>query len=119
MKANRLKTTVKPEKFENLGNGIYYYNYDVNTSIQTNSDTDNDEEIYDFIQVRIAGQPTYKACVKAVIRAYVSLEEEFDFINSHNSAIFKVSTNSVDKDNYIQYLTLLAEIKEKVKADFK
>lgn len=119
MEANRLKTTVKPEKFENLGNGVYYYNYDINTSIQTNLDTNSDEEVYDFIQVRIAGYPTYKACVKAVIRAYVSLEEEFDFINSNNSVVLKLSTNSENKNAYIQYLKLLAEIKEKVRADFK
>lgn len=119
MEAIRLKTAVKPSKFENLGNGNYYYNYDINESIETNSINNEDVTVYDYIQVRIAGRPDYKSCVKAVIRAYITLDEEFDLINSNNSVTLKISDNSSAKSEYIEYLKLLATIKSRVKEDFK
>lgn len=119
METTRLKSIIKPAKFESLGNGNYYYNYDIIEGITVSQE--NNEEIpeYSYIQVRIAGKPSYKSCVKAVIRAYITLEEEFDLINSNNSVTLKVSTSSDAKAEYIQYLKLLAEIKQKVRADFE
>lgn len=64
--------------------------------------------MYEFLQVRVAGKPTYDNCVKAVIRAYVSESDEFDLINQYNA--YQVGL-SVDKIDYQKYLELTSEIK--------
>lgn len=108
----RIKTTIKPEKVESLGNGIWYYNYDIKESIEPGQD----ETVYDFVQVRISGTPDYAKCTEAIIRAYIDVNSEFDLINSFNAYQLGI-TNSVG-ENYEKYLQLLQEIKEKVGKDF-
>ena len=83
-KITRIKTTIKPEKVESLGNGIWYYNYDIKESIEPGQEG-QDETVYDFVQVRISGTPDYDKCAKAIIRAYVNSDSEFDLMNSFNA----------------------------------
>ena len=111
----RIKTTIKPEKVESLGNGIWYYNYDVKESIEPGQEG-QDETVYDFVQVRISGTPDYGKCAKAIIRAYVNSDSEFDLMNSFNAYQLGI-TDSAGED-YEKYLQLLQEIKEKVGKDF-
>lgn len=111
----RIKTTIKPEKVESLGNGIWYYNYDVKESIEPGREG-QDETVYDFVQVRISGTPDYGKCAKAIIRAYVNSDSEFDLMNSFNAYQLGI-TDSAGED-YEKYLQLLQEIKEKVGKDF-
>ena len=111
----RIKTTIKPEKVESLGNGIWYYNYDVKESIEPGQEG-QDETVYDFVQVRISGTPDYDKCAKAIIRAYVNSDSEFDLMNSFNAYQLGI-TDSAGED-YEKYLQLLQEIKEKVGKDF-
>lgn len=105
----RIKTDIKPKIIEQLGNGTYYYNYDIKL--------DSDE--WSYIQVHLQGQPDYKKCIKTIIRQFVSQDEEFDLINSSNSIILGVSKNQIDRKNYLNYLALVEEIKTKVRSDFK
>lgn len=111
----RIKTTIKPEKVESLGNGIWYYNYDIKESIEPGQEG-QDETVYDFVQVRIPGTPDYDKCAKAIIRAYVNSDSEFDLMNSFNAYQLGI-TDSAGED-YEKYLQLLQEIKEKVGKDF-
>lgn len=111
----RIKTTIKPEKVESLGNGIWYYNYDIKESIEPGQEG-QDEIVYDFVQVRISGTPDYDKCTKAIIRAYVNSDSEFDLMNSFNAYQLGI-TDSAGED-YEKYLQLLQEIKEKVGKDF-
>lgn len=111
----RIKTTIKPEKVESLGNGIWYYNYDIKESIEPGQEG-QDETVYDFVQVRISGTPDYDKCTKAIIRAYVNSDSEFDLMNSFNAYQLGI-TDSAGED-YEKYLQLLQEIKEKVGKDF-
>lgn len=111
----RIKTTIKPEKVESLGNGIWYYNYDIKESIEPGQEG-QDETVYDFVQVRISGTPDYDKCAKAIIRAYVNSDSEFDLMNSFNAYQLGI-TDSAGED-YEKYLQLLQEIKEKVGKDF-
>ncbi len=73
---------------------------------------------YNFIQVLLQGQPDYKNCVKAIIRSFISTDEEFDLINSYNSYIQNPTEDSKALSEYMEYLNKLQEIKNKVKEDF-
>lgn len=110
----RIKSRSKPNSVEFLGNGYYYYNFDIQESLEFNPETKKEEPIYSFIQVRIFGSPNYKDSVKHVIRQYVSQEEEFDLINSYNQS----NLLGVKDTKYQNYLELLNNIKEKIKVDF-
>lgn len=118
----RIQSTESPQTIQKLGNGTYYYNYDIQP-IEVNNLTEEGEleniTQYSFIQVHLFGQPNYKDCVKAVIRAFLTIDEEFDLINSYNSYIQNLTEDSSAQSKYEQYLNLLSQIKQKVKTDFE
>lgn len=76
------------------------------------------ETRWTYVQVHLHGQPDHKECIKAIIRQYVDQDEEFDLINSSNSIVLGLSDNQTDRQKYLDYLTLVGEIKTKVRADF-
>lgn len=120
LEPKRVEMNVQPNSIEKLGNGTYYYNYDI-TSKEV--DVTNPEEVtqetrWTYIQVHLHGQPDHKECIKAIIRQYVDQDEEFDLINSSNSIALGLSDNQTDRQKYLDYLTLVGEIKTKVRADF-
>lgn len=115
--ANRITQNIKPDKFMNLGNNYYYYNYDIKSEVVTvhYGDEDVEETQYNFVQVKLYGKPDYERCVKAVIRAYVDANSEFDLINSYNS--YQLDIDNANSE-YEEYLQLMKDIKENVKKDF-
>lgn len=76
--AKRIKSTIRPEKFKSLNNGIWYYNYDIVEKTVTTRDMNDGgekEEIrYEFVQVRINGKPTISKCYEAILKAFVNEE---------------------------------------------
>lgn len=118
--AIRIETSIKPNVIESLGDGYYYYNYDIQSKIVDVPDLENEtttqETRWDFVQVKINGIPNYQKCARAVIRAYVNSDSEFDLMNSFNAYQLGI-TDSAGED-YEKYLQLLQEIKEKVGKDF-
>ena len=117
----RIKSDVMPDSIQNLGDNTYYYNYDIQSDEVDMPNMNGESElktIYNYIQVHLRGIPSYKECVKAIIRKYIDADEEFDVINSYNKYLID-GENLDDRDKYMQYLNLLNEIKTKVKADFK
>lgn len=116
LNAKRIHQNVKPSKIEYIGKNKYYYNYDIQEELIDNSK--GTQEIgYNFIQVKLTGKPDYNRCVQAIIRQYVSLNEEFDLINTYNSNVIS-GIRDVNSD-YQQYLQLLNTIKNNIKQDFK
>ena len=117
----RIESDNKPNIIESLGTGYWYYNYDIKqeekevTDKFDNPDTPETKTVYTFIQVRISGKPTYNKCVKAIIRAYIDEDQEFDLVNSYNA--YQQGIGEQDQE-YIDYLNLVKEIKEKVSIDF-
>lgn len=112
----------KPIVIQRLGNNNYLYNYIVSQtkSEQYNENTKQTEskDCYEVITVKLAGVPNYKDCVQAIIRSYVTQNEEFDLINTANKINLKIEVKDSDKDKYVNYLKLVDMIKEKVKSDF-
>lgn len=122
LEPKRVEMNVQPNSIEKLGNGTYYYNYDI-TSKEVDVTNPGTEEVtqetrWTYIQVHLHGQPDHKECIKAIIRQYVDQDEEFDLINSSNSIVLGLSDNQTDRQKYLDYLTLVGEIKTKVRADF-
>ena len=77
--ATKIKSTIKPKKFESLNNGIWYYNYDITKYtvkvMDMDSEEEKDETRYSYIQVRISGKPTLSKCVEAILKQYVNEEK--------------------------------------------
>lgn len=118
--ARRIESNLKPKTTESLGNGIYYYNYDIQEyTVQVMDETTEepkDETRWSYIQVRISGKPNYDKCALAIIRAYIDANEEFDLMNSFNAYQLGI-TDSAGED-YEEYLQLVKQIKAKVGKDF-
>lgn len=110
----------QPEHIMNLGDGTYYYNYDIQEKEMSRMDGDAPEQFtgYDAVVALVQGTPEYKKTVKALIRKYYTSDEEFDLINSYNEALQKGLTEGKDIDAYKEYLALRNAIKAYVKGDF-
>ncbi len=123
LKATRITTTVEPNSIEYLGDGSYYYNYDITARIvevqRELTEALTEETQYDYVQVKLNGKANYADCVQAVIRKYVTQNQEFDLINSMNKFTLGIDTNIKAKNDYEEYITLLDTIKTKVKADLE
>ena len=78
--ATKIESTIRPEKFESLNNGIWYYNYDIvekTVTVRDMNDEENKEELrYEFIQVRINGKPTLAKCYEAILKVFVNEDGE-------------------------------------------
>ena len=122
LEPKRVEMNVQPNSIEKLGNGTYYYNYDITSKEVDVTDPETEEVTQEtrwtYIQVHLHGQPDHKECIKAIIRQYVDQDEEFDLINSSNGIVLGLSNNQTDRQKYLDYLTLVGEIKTKVRADF-
>lgn len=122
LEPKRVEMNVQPNSIEKLGNGTYYYNYDITSKEVDVTDPETEEVTQEtrwtYIQVHLHGQPDHKECIRAIIRQYVDQDEEFDLINSSNSIALGLSDNQTDRQKYLDYLTLVGEIKTKVRADF-
>ena len=72
--ATKIESTIRPKKFESLNNGIWYYNYDIVEKTVTvrdmNDEKEREEQRYEFVQVRINGNPTLAKCTEAILKAY-------------------------------------------------
>ena len=77
--ATKIESTIRPEVFESLNNGIWYYNYDITQRTvkvrNMGSEEEKDETRYSYVQVRISGKPTLSKCVEAILKQYVNEEK--------------------------------------------
>lgn len=110
-----LESNIKPNVIENLGNGYWYYNYNIQ---ETGIEGENGPEPrYTFTQIRVAGKPEYKKCVELILRQYMSESQEFDLINSANKDLMSGITDSANIDKYKTYLDEVEHIKNIVAKD--
>ena len=105
--ATKIKSTIKPEKFESLNNGIWYYNYDIvektTMTRDRNTGEEKEEKRYEYVQVRINGKPTLDKCYEAILKA---------FKNEEGTSLYDRWTLSIHQDP--QY----AEIEYLIRVDF-
>lgn len=113
-------SVVKPEPLVVTSSG-YFYNYDIKDEGVKSvtfvvKEPPKEVNTYSCIPLYLSGKPEYKKTVEATIRMFLTQSEEFDLINSYNSA--KENGDTVALNNYAEYLQLLKGIKEKTKAVF-
>lgn len=121
MKSN---SDVRPLVIQDLGNGSYYYNYnihEVTVPVEPTEDEAEDTEektAYEYDSVLIWGIPNYAKCVKAVLRDRRDETEEFSLINKYNAFALGVSEEA-DKEEYEAYLEEVKAVKAMVKTDLE
>jgi hypothetical protein len=101
-KINKIDCVIKPEKFESLNNGIWYYNFDIESETVTEPDMDGEQkEItrYKYCYVRISGNPTVNKCYEAVLKAYTD-ESGTTLFNTLNNPDVDDETTSLVEDLY-------------------
>lgn len=124
LEPKRIESNVLPQKFVNLGNGSWYYNYDIKSKVVEVPRMGDEGETatetrWSYIQIKLSGKPEYKKCVETIIRKYITQSQEFDLINSANRVLLNVGTERLVPSKYLEYLDLVDEIKANVRADFE
>lgn len=121
----RVNSTTKPSVFVDLGDGNWYYNYDIQSYEADITELNGTETIletrWSWIPIKLGKSPEYKECVELIIRQYITQSQEFDLINSYNKASLNMlSEEETEKAcaDYLEYLHKLEEIKTNVKKDF-
>nr|DAI05441.1 MAG TPA: hypothetical protein [Crassvirales sp.] len=123
LEPRRINSNIAPTTTENLGNGNWYYNYDIKSEkvelpLKDGETVPREKIRYNYIQIKLSGKPEYKKCVELLIREFITQTQEFDLINSANKAILSGAKSSKDITKYREYLDKVEEIKEKVAKDF-
>lgn len=109
MKSNSKR---KPNPIEYIGNGKWCYNYNI-------SETTIEHEIfYNYDQIILTQEPTYKTVVPAIIRETYSETNEISIINKYNGSILGVIPNDGQIEKYKDFLVFVDKIKNLVKKDF-
>ena len=122
LEPKRVTSNITPAIIENLGNGNWYYNYDIKSEkvelpLEEEEAVPKEEIRYNYIQIKLSEKPKYKKCVELLIREFVTQTQEFDLINSANKSILLGAKSSEDIVKYREYLDKVDEIKEKVAKD--
>lgn len=83
-----MTTEEGPTSFQSLGNGVYYYNYNIVTApVYVHKQNTMEGEYvdgYKYTQVRINGTPTVAKCVEAI---YNVAKDEFDMSPTYDENI--------------------------------
>lgn len=122
LEPKRIEMNVQPNSIEKLGNGTYYYNYDIKSKVVDVTDPETEdvtqETRWTYVQVHLRGVPEHAACIQAVIREYVSTEEELALINKYSAYQMGIIADSSICSEYQEYCELITTIKNNVKKDF-
>ena len=111
-KTCKIESTIRPEKFESLNNGIWYYNYDITEKVDlvpkhmSESEELEEQTIYSYVQVRISGQATVDKCWEAVLK---------EFKNESNTTLYNYNL-SPSRDS--ESTALADEIYFNIRVDF-
>ena len=120
MKSN---SDIRPATIQPLGNGAYYYNFNVVERKESDPETGEEKTVYDFDTVKVWDKPTYEKLVKAVIREEIDETKEFSFVNDYNASVLGIITDKERKAEaekaYKEYLQFVVGVKAMVKADLE
>lgn len=116
-------SNVRPETFQKVGDGSYYYNHGLKEvpvqmdPTEAGEDPTPEETAFEYNSVRIYSYPTKNNVTQAVLRDYIDESEEFNLINRYNSFQIGISEDIEDRDNYEAYLLEVKRLKEMIQID--
>lgn len=107
-KTNKIDCTIEPKKFESLNNGVWYYNFDIDSEVITEpimGDEENLREItrYKYGQVRVLGEPTINKCYEAMLKSY---------LNEDGTSLWSIVNSPAKTDEAVQLAENLYELVE-------
>ena len=114
MKSN---SNVRPKTFEKVGNGSWFYNYNVVERTETDPETQEERTVYDYDQVQVWDEPNDNVLKKAVIAEKYTLDEEINLQNNYRRYEFGMSKEISFKNDYINYLKDVDAMKAMVDRD--
>lgn len=117
MKSN---SNIQPQAIVDLGNGAFYYNFNVERETVTDQETGEESYVYNYDTVKVWDRPTYDKLVKAVIREEIDETAEFNFVNDYNAAELGMITDDEAeraRESYKEYLQFVRVVKAQVKND--
>lgn len=115
MKSNSIE---RPPVFHCLGNGAWYYNYNIQEVERTDEDG-KPFRSFDYDTVQVWGTPTPENVKKAVIAEHWDLTQEVNLQNGSERFRLGLSEDKSLQDKYVEYLKKVDEIKEMIDSDFK
>lgn len=121
LEPKRIETDIQPQIIEKLGNGTYYYNYDIKSKniIVDNQEEQVEKTIWTYIQVHLNGVPNHDDCIRGVIKQFVSIDDELALINKYSAYQLGISTDDSICIKYQDYIETLTNIRKNVKKDFE
>ena len=108
----------RPDVFQNLGNGSYYYN----RNIQEKEETLPDGSIHHYFEYDSTlfwGEPEYDTVVKACIREETDETQEFALVNAYNAYKLELTDDPQAEEEYKTFLNHVAAIKQQVRWDIE
>jgi hypothetical protein len=102
-------SNVRPPIFHNLGDGSWYYNFNIK-EVPAQEESEN-EIAFEYETVLIWGTPEYVKTLTAVINEFYSKDDEIALIN-------KGIEDKTDSE-YMDYREWVSNIKEMVKQDLQ
>ena len=108
----------KPSAIMPLGNGAYYYNYNIRELVAEGDETAG----WQCDTVKLWGAPEYGSIVRAVIRNEYDANAELDLVNSYNAACAGITEGDkakADTAAYIAFIGRVSAIKAMVRKDIE
>nr|DAN62642.1 MAG TPA: hypothetical protein [Caudoviricetes sp.] len=108
----------RPKVFEKVGNGSWYYNFNI-TKVTVEDQEGGTREEYHFDRVQVWNTSNENSLKKAVISDRYTESEEINLQNNFQRYALGLSKDEKFKSDYIEYLTEIDTLKNMVDADLK
>ena len=108
----------RPDVFQNLGDGSYYYNRNIQEKTETLPDGTT-HTYYEYDSTLFWGEPEYDTVVKACIREETDETQEFALVNAYNAYKLELTDDPQAEEEYKAFLNHVAAIKQQVRWDIE
>ena len=108
----------RPKVFEKVGNGSWYYNFNI-TEVTVEDQESGTRVEFHFDRVQVWNTSDENSLKKAVVSDRYTESEEINLQNNFQRYALGLSKDEKFKSDYIEYLTEIDTLKNMVDADLK